>query len=1395
MGIYFHNISGLRTKSNTIYQFSTEELFDIIVIVGTWLNSDFYDSEFFDTQLYDVFRKDRNAVKTGCLRGGGVLIAVRRVFRAYSNNDSLLDQLCVCINGAETNGCLFLIASYIPPGSNVDLYKAHVDNVTSLALDNLGDNHLCVLGDFNLSNIIWNGDSANSNLLANNITTHHESYFIDSILSINLKQINGIFNQLNKLLDHIFVSENVNSVVSKCMSPISDETVALKCHHPQKSVIIMFTMWKIFIAFTLVSLPTATFVLARLHSSSSLAMHSKGNGGGGGAGVIGGSGLIGGLVGGSLSNKEAHVKTKDIDAVEGKSVSLPCPISAPLSDVYMVLWFRDNAGIPLYSFDVRGKVNNDQPRHWSAPEVFGSRAKFNFDSQPATLEIKDIKRHDQGVYRCRIDFRTSQTQSFRFNLTVIILPEQPIILDRWGRQLNGTLLGPKQEGDDIVITCRVVGGRPQPQVRWLVNGLLVDNQYEHNSGDVIENRLLWPSVQRTDLNSVFTCQALNTQLDKPKEKSFLLDMHLKPLTVKIIEPPNSMVADRRYEVICESTGSRPNAIITWYKGKRQLRRTKDDISKNVTRSELSFVPTTDDDGKSITCRAENPNVNGLYLETMWKLNVVYPPLVTLRLGSTLTPDDIKEGDDVYFECHVQSNPQWRKLLWLHNNIHLEHNTSARVIRSNQSLVLQKITKHYAGNYACSAINDEGETVSNQLPLRVKYTPVCKHMDRVILIGASKDETVEVTCEIQADPPPRTFRWKFNNSGETLDVGSERFSVNDSRSILKYTPVSDQDYGTLSCWAANEVGTQSQPCLFQVVLAALPNAVTNCSIVNRTDVSVDIQCIPGYDGGLPQIFVLEMFSARTGLTRFNLTNVEEPQFSLENLNTLTSLMTQENNSLKLRIYAYNQKGRSSSYLLPEVIIGSSAYKTDDEVSITLSPVLVGSGLTVVIISLAIIVRIFIVTFLHNLRRNQQHGSKPLTTGVVAQANDVLKCGGIEKPRWQHTDIKTKSSEDLVEDERDPDVIPSQYVTAGNSNSIGGGGSNGGCVNGGGGSGSGNAGGSELHFTPIAATKWSPNSKHLPTTAACDNITQLVATNQISSRTHLLSGTTTTDFNGCTGSSSSTNILNAVDTSLLNHHRNNNAGNTKATAVDNVTITSSTNDLSESVIGSPTSLLNATVVHLQQQLHGTGSASDRGGGSTLPPGLGSGSGYILNSLINNSNESCNTNGSSSISGSSSCGLHQQNVGGIIGRAALLQQQQPQQQQHQHHALPPPLSHPLAYNTLASTTVLGGGVNVGGRHHHHHHHHHNTATMPSMLLTSQTSASLSGIGLLLNASNNNSSSSGGASGLGLSMTTGGATTASAASTASTSCNSSTDLDDNININAIKDCLMTQRVPESCV
>ncbi|CAO1351340.1 unnamed protein product [Diamesa hyperborea] len=711
-----------------------------------------------------------------------------------------------------------------------------------------------------------------------------------------------------------------------------------------------------------------------------------------------------------------QIQIVDIFAVEGRSVSLPCPISTPLSDVSMVLWFRSAGGIPLYSFDVRDRTSI-QPKHWSAPEVFGPRANFSIDNTPESLIIKDIKRHDQGTYRCRIDFRTSQTQSFTYNLSVIILPEHPVVLDRWGRQLNRTQIGPKQEGDDIMITCRVVGGRPQPEVRWLINGLPVDDQYEHNSGDVIENRLLWPAIQRSDLNSIFTCQALNTDLVEPKETSFVLDMHLKPLTVGILNQPSSLVADRRYEVLCESSGSRPNAIITWYKGKRQLRRTKDEILNNITRSELSFSPMIEDDMKFIVCRAENPDSPGLFLETTWKLNVVYPPLVNLQLGSTLLSDDIKEGDDVYFECQVQANPGWRKLSWLHDGIHLAHNATARIIRSNQSLVLQKVNRYSAGEYACSALNTEGETVSNQLSLRVKYAPICV-TEKVVLIGAAKDENVEIICNINADPPAKKFRWKFNNSGETLYLDSERYSKNGTRSILHYTPVTEQDFGTLSCWALNEIGEQSVSCLFQVVLAATPSTVSNCSINNHTKETAEINCVAGYDGNLPQKYVLEMVSRKTKIMRFNITNIEEPSFLLINLEEINAKLIEEKDSVFVVIYAVNQKGKSVGVVIHDMVLGVNNLIKSNSTDST--PYFIGIVLTVLIIFLFIAFKMLALCW-------SQRTTKSDTTTTTTIPNTINQ-NAIKWTSPTNT-LKANISNDFVDDDKDPDIIPNlHYVTS-------------------------------------------------------------------------------------------------------------------------------------------------------------------------------------------------------------------------------------------------------------------------------------------------------------------------------------------------------------------------------
>jgi hypothetical protein len=705
----------------------------------------------------------------------------------------------------------------------------------------------------------------------------------------------------------------------------------------------------------------------------------------------------------STSGEVSVVVTQDIEAVEGKSVSLPCDVTPPNNHdkVYMVFWFQHGSGYPIYSFDVRGK-SMSQAKHWSDEKVFGTRAYFRTVSEPAQLVIDDIRRHDEGVYRCRVDFRNAQTRSFRYNLTVVVPPEQPTILDKWGRQLNGTV-GPHEEGDDITLTCRTVGGHPQPVVRWLVNAEMVDDQYEHNAGDVIENRLVKTSISRKDLDAIFTCQAVNTILTEPKVTSVVLDLLLKPLTAKILKMVTPLVADKRYEVTCESAGSRPPAVITWYKGKRPLRRTKQETRENVTISELSFVPTTEDDGKSITCRAENPNVTGLFLETSWKIDVVYPPQVSLQLGSTLNADDIKEGDDVYFECRVTANPHWRKLTWLHNGFVLNHNMSGRIIHSNQSLVLQKVTRQSAGRYVCSVVNSEGERSSNELNFRVQYAPTCKY-EKIMVVGASRGESVDIVCEIEADPPAKSYRWKFNNSGETLDVAAERFAKtsNGTLSVLRYTPVSELDYGSLSCWAINSVGHQVNPCVFQVVAAGKPFPVRNCSLSNQTSSSVEVICLAGFDGGLPQHFLLELYSSSSAVPRYNMTAINEPYFFLDNL--------EPDVTFRIVVFAVNAKGRSHGVVLEEVTFRDAEKRTASDGDLPFSPVLgmlIGATLTIIIVILLVIIRV---------RRSQSQPEVTIEQKVA---------GGPHHNTMSSTKPLLRSASPRDTDERDPDVIPAKY----------------------------------------------------------------------------------------------------------------------------------------------------------------------------------------------------------------------------------------------------------------------------------------------------------------------------------------------------------------------------------
>jgi hypothetical protein len=70
----------------------------------------------------------------------------------------------------------------------------------------------------------------------------------------------------------------------------------------------------------------------------------------------------------------------------------------------------------------------------------------------------------------------------------------------------------------------------------------------------------------------------------------------------------------------------------------------------------------------------------------------------------------------------------------------------------------------------------------------------------------------------SSPPADSFHWTFNSSGEQTEITSLYHSNENGISRLNYTPSSDLDYGTISCYAKNIIGEQKSPCVYQVVAA-------------------------------------------------------------------------------------------------------------------------------------------------------------------------------------------------------------------------------------------------------------------------------------------------------------------------------------------------------------------------------------------------------------------------------------------------------------------------------------------------------------------------------------------------------------------------------------------------
>lgn len=74
----------------------------------------------------------------------------------------------------------------------------------------------------------------------------------------------------------------------------------------------------------------------------------------------------------------------------------------------------------IFRYDTRGEEKNyDEARHWSDDKVLTGRAFFRGDNDPGRLILDNVGGRDQGIYKCRVDFRKAPTRISNVNLNVI----------------------------------------------------------------------------------------------------------------------------------------------------------------------------------------------------------------------------------------------------------------------------------------------------------------------------------------------------------------------------------------------------------------------------------------------------------------------------------------------------------------------------------------------------------------------------------------------------------------------------------------------------------------------------------------------------------------------------------------------------------------------------------------------------------------------------------------------------------------------------------------------------------------------------------------------------------------------------------------------------------------
>ncbi|KAG1683467.1 hypothetical protein GQR58_010013 [Nymphon striatum] len=186
--------------------------------------------------------------------------------------------------------------------------------------------------------------------------------------------------------------------------------------------------------------------------------------------------------------------------------------------------------------------------------------------------------------------------------------------------------------------------------------------------------------------------------------------------------------------------------------------------------------------------------------------------------------------------------------------------------------------------------------------------------------------------------------------------------------------------------------------YELLSICPPEAPINCSVGNGSTSVVEVICYAGYNGGLNQTFVMEVYDEPTRQLRANVTNEEEPRFVARNLPA--------GSSFYVVVYAANAKGASTSLAVAGHTARSRLYdESGSPLGFIVSPLVI---ILIGIVIFCIFVAIIILTIVWRRK-------KPIRKGKVSENTQ-------SQARIQKTEVCMPAQNNYYTDEKNPDIIP-------------------------------------------------------------------------------------------------------------------------------------------------------------------------------------------------------------------------------------------------------------------------------------------------------------------------------------------------------------------------------------